>query len=167
MTPPDFMTPYLRHLLAASGYLELGLPLEADEELAQIEPEMHAQPEVLGMRACIYQELKQWAPMRDVSLLLCAQHPDEPQWPIMLAYATRRCLTIEDALPILEKAAGRFPEEGTILFNLACYHAQLGSLDDARARLNEAIAQDAKWRAVALADPDLSALHEELRRGET
>jgi hypothetical protein len=34
------MTPYDRRLQAARGFLELGLPLDANEELEQIEPEM-------------------------------------------------------------------------------------------------------------------------------
>ncbi len=42
------MTPYDRHLQAAQGYLELGLPLEAHEEIEDIEPEMRTLSEALA-----------------------------------------------------------------------------------------------------------------------
>jgi hypothetical protein len=52
------MTPFDRHLQAAQGYLELGLPLDAHEELEQIEPEMRTVVEVLVLRVAIYQALE-------------------------------------------------------------------------------------------------------------
>ena len=50
----------------------------------------------------------------------------------------------------------------TILYNLACYAAQLGHLDSARARLSEAIKLEPACRELALADPDLVQLRGEL-----
>ena len=64
---------------------------------------------------------------------------------------------------MLATAAPRFPTCAAVLFNLACYAAQLGHLDSARARLTKAIKLDPACRAKALADPDLIDLREELR----
>ena len=58
--------------------------------------------------------------------------------------------------------ANRFPTCATILYNLACYAAQLGHLHVARNRLAEAIMLDPAFREMALDDPDLTALHPEL-----
>ncbi len=63
---------------------------------------------------------------------------------------------------MLSTVANRFPTCAMILYNLACYAAQLGHLDSARARLAEAIRLDSAYRALALADPDLVKLRGEL-----
>lgn len=147
------MTPFDRHLQAATGFLELGLPHEADEELDLIELEMRSLSEVLAVRAGVYQALQQWAPMETVCQQLCRLRSDEPQWLVMLAHATHRCRSLQDALGVLVQAAMRFPEEPIIFFNLACYQAQLGYLDAARGRLKEAIKLAPVCRRMALEIP--------------
>ncbi len=97
-----------------------------------------------------------------MALLFCEAEPDSAQGPISLAYATRRAQSLEAGLAILMDAATRFPEEPIIRYNLACYEAQLGRLDRARARLTEAMRLGPGCRELALADPDLAALHGEL-----
>ena len=56
------------------------------------------------------------------------------------------------------RAADLHPTDGTIQFNLACYEAQVGSLDRAKAHLKRATEIDAKFRLMALDDPDLEPL---------
>ena len=159
----ETMAPFDRHLQAAQGYLELGLPLEANEEIENIEPEMKTLSEVLAVRVEIFRVLGEWELMQGVARQLCHQRPDEPQPFISLAYATRRAVGLQEALAVLATVANRFPRCATILFNLACYAAQLGHLDSARARLAEAIKLDEVCRQMALAEPDLAALHGEVR----
>lgn len=157
------MTPFERHLQAAAGFLDLGLPLDADEELDQIEPEMRSLSEVLAVRAKIYQELRRWEPMEAVCQQLCRIRPEEPQWVLALATATRYRHGVQEALEVLAPMVGRFPQEPIIHYNLACYAAQLGHLNAARARLAEAIKLDPECRKLALNDSDLAALHPELK----
>ena len=45
---------------AATGYVELGMFLEADPELDEIDPFNRAAPEVLALRLAIYDGLKKW-----------------------------------------------------------------------------------------------------------
>ena len=45
-----------------------------------------------------------------------------------------------------------------IQFNLACYESQLGNLERAKAHLTRATEIDAKFRLMALEDPDLEPL---------
>jgi tetratricopeptide (TPR) repeat protein len=156
------MDPLHQHLQAAVGYLELGMPLDAHEELERIEPELRTFPEVLALRVVVYQTLGRWELMEVVAKVLCRERSDEPQWPLSLAYATRRSKSLQEALPILIQASMVFPTEATILFNLACYQAQLGHLEAARGRLKEAIAMDSRFRELAATDPDLAPLHGEL-----
>ncbi len=67
------MTPFNGHLQAAVGYLELGLPLEANEEIEAIEPEMKTLSEVLAVRVEIFRALGKWELMRIVCRQLCHQ----------------------------------------------------------------------------------------------
>ena len=157
------MTPFERHLQAAQGYLELGLPLEANEEIEQIPPEFKTVAEVLAVRVEIFRALDAWDLMEAVARQLCQRRPDDVQAYLSLAFATRRAIGLQEALAVLAKVANRFPEEPTILFNLACYAAQLGHLDSARARLAEAIKLDPFCRQMALSDPDLAPLHAEIK----
>ncbi len=75
-----------------------------------------------------------------------------------MAYATRRAESIHAAHAILTRTAGLHPNDGTIHFNLACYEAQMGSLERAKAHLTRATAIDAKFKLMALEDPDLEPL---------
>jgi hypothetical protein len=56
----------------------------------------------------------------------------------------------------------KFPNCGTIQFNLACYAAQLGQLDEARRRLGRAIHLDKGFAIMAKTDPDLEAIRNEI-----
>ena len=157
------MPPYDCHLQAAVGYLELGMPLDANDEIEAIEPEMKTLSEVLAVRVEIFRALSKWELMEVVARQLAFQQPDEPQAFISLAFATRRAIGVQEALAVLARVANRFPSCATILYNLACYAAVLGHLQVARNRLAEATKLEPTYRKMALDDPDLSALHDELR----
>ena len=160
------MTPHERHLTAAAGYLELGMSADASAELDAIEPERRSDWQVLALRVAVCQETKDWVPMLLLSERLMAMQPARAEWPIALAYATRRCQSLAAARKILLAAMERFPEESTIRYNLACYEALMGDLEPARDHLARAIRMNGAHREMALADADLAPLHEELRRGE-
>lgn len=100
--------------------------------------------------------------MEAVARQLCRQQPNDPNWFIMLGYATRRAVGLQEALAVLATVANRFPTCATILYNLACYAAQLGHLDSARARPAEAIELEPACQELALADPDLASLRTSL-----
>ena len=87
-------------------------------------------------------------------------NPGEPGFFVNLAYATRRAESIEPAREILIRAATLHPADGTIQYNLACYEAQTGRVDAAKAHLKKAISIDAKFRLMALDDSDLEPLWE-------
>ena len=61
------MTPFDRHLQAARGYLELGLPLEAHEELEDVEPEMCGLSEILAVRVEAFRALEKQPLMEAVA----------------------------------------------------------------------------------------------------
>jgi hypothetical protein len=55
-------------------------------------------------------------------------------------------------------ARDRFPQEGIIHYNLACYEAVQGHLDDGKVSLARAIELDSSFKALALEDDDLRGI---------
>lgn len=153
LTPED-----RRHLTAAVGYVELGMPLDANEELENINSEARHVPEVLMVRLEIYSTFERWDLMQVVASNLAKRDPDNPQWAISWAYATRRADSIDTAKLILEHALERHPQVALLHFNLACYECQLGNLEKAKQRLERAFKLAPSCRLEALHDEDLKPL---------
>src|SRR5215469_5824618 len=143
---------------AAVGYVELGMYADANSELEKIDSFCRAAPEVLAVRIAIYHGLKKWELMREIAKRLADFQPDDIQWTISLAYATRRADSIEAAREILSTAEPRFPREGIIKYNLACYFCQTGDIKMAKNYLKKAFEIDLNWRVAALEDADLQPI---------
>ena len=154
--------PDRQYCQAAAGYMQLGMLLEANAELDQIDPFNRAAPEVLAVRIAIYQRLEKWELMQELAKRLADFQPDDVQWTISLAYATRRADSIHDAKEILLNAEPKFPNEATIKYNLACYFCQTGDIKTAKSYLKKAFEIDLNLRVAALEDEDLKPLWESL-----
>ena len=74
LEPPD-----QKHWKAASGYVQLGMYLEADAELDEIDPFCPATPEVLAVRLAIYHGLKKWELMTEIAKRLVEFQPNDVQ----------------------------------------------------------------------------------------
>jgi tetratricopeptide (TPR) repeat protein len=154
--------PDRQHWQAAAGYVELGMFLEANTELNEIDPFNRAAPEVLALRIAIYRGLEKWELMLELAKRLAEFQPDDIQWTISLAYATRRVDSIQAAKEILLNAEPKFPKDAAIKYNLACYLCQTGDLQNAKNYLKKAFKIDLNWRMAALEDEDLKPLWESL-----
>jgi hypothetical protein len=64
---------------AASGYAQLGMFLEANEQLEDIDPFNRMTPEVLALRVEIYRGLAKWELMQDISERLAELLPEDVQ----------------------------------------------------------------------------------------
>jgi tetratricopeptide (TPR) repeat protein len=149
---------YQRNITAALGYVELGMFLDANEELEKIDTCHRDLPEVLVIRLQIYRALEKWALMQLVARRLAVNEPDKVQWTVLWAYATRRAESIEAAQRILLEAVERIPKAAIFHYNLACYECQRGDVEVAKARLQHAFNLDPKFRLKALEDEDLQPL---------
>ena len=136
--------------------------LEADTELDKIDPFNRAAPEVLALRIAIYRGLEKWELMQELAKRLAEFEPDDIQWTISLAYATRRVDSIQAAKEILLNAEPKFPKDAAIKYNLACYLCQIGDLQNAKNYLKKAFKIDLNCRMAALEDEDLKPLWESL-----
>lgn len=147
-----------RHLSYAQGYLELGLLAEAAAELERLPPELQQTMAVLGIRMALLHERQDWPALALLAETVVQRLPGEPAGWITWAYATRRARSLDHAEKILLEAEVHHPKDATIQFNLGCYACLRGAYDDAKRRVNRAIALDAKFEASAATDPDLAAL---------
>ncbi len=100
--------------------------------------------------------------MQEIAKRLKQFEPDNVQWTISLAYATRRAYSIDGAMEILLNAEAKFPREAAIPYNLACYYCQLGEMENAKGYLKKAFEIDLDWRMAALEDEDLRPLWDSL-----
>jgi tetratricopeptide (TPR) repeat protein len=160
--------PSKHYLSAALGWLELGNPFEAGEEIARISPEYLEHPDVLDLRWQICAAGRRWKPALEVADLLMQKAPENASAWLHRAYALRRVEGggLAQAWDALFPAAERFPNEPVVPYNLACYAAQLGRLDEAWEWIHKAIkaAGNAEHiKTMALADPDLKPLWDRIR----
>lgn len=154
------MSDWQKHVLAATGYRELGMFEEAARALEEVQPEDKARREVLGAQVDLYMASKKWDMAAALAGQLLKVEPENVSWWINLAYATRRSEGVEKAEIILLKASELYHDNALIEFNLACYASALGRLDDAKDRLQRAIQLKEDLRPVALADEDLKQLRD-------
>ncbi|HVM48087.1 MAG TPA: hypothetical protein VMU04_08670 [Candidatus Acidoferrum sp.] len=164
---PKLEPPDTHRLSAAVGWLELGLPVEAKAELAQVSSAMQQHPDVLEVQWLVAAEEKRWEEGLRVAQALVQQAPKRASGWLHQAYALRRVPggSVAKAWEALLPASERFSKEALIPYNLSCYACQMQELDTARVWLKRAaaIAGKEKIRNMALQDEDLEPLWDEIR----
>lgn len=150
--------PFEHHIQVAQGYAELGMYLDANDELEKVDEESRLLPQVLAVRLQIYCALEKWELMQTVAKRLVLDEPDNVQWMVSWACATRRADSIDAARLILLNAVEQQPNAAVLHYNLACYECLLGDVEVAKARLQHAFKLDPSMRLRALEDEDLEAV---------
>lgn len=147
-------------LRAAEGWLELGDWRSAEDELAQIRPELQDHLTLLKLRVEVASTAKDWARVVELAGLLIGHVPDQSIGYLRRAYALHELKRTREAWDTLLPVVGKFLDEWVVPYNLACYAAQLGELDTSRKWLDRAYKLgDAKaLKLEARADPDLAPL---------
>jgi tetratricopeptide (TPR) repeat protein len=160
--PPDIF-----FLAAAVGWMELGLPAEAEAELAKIAAKNHCHPDVLEVRWILLAQAKSWDTALEIARALLKTAPKRSSGWLHQAYSLRRVSNggVQQALDALLPASEKFPREATIPYNLSCYACQLQQFEKARIWLRRALklSDKGKMKEMALGDPDLQPLWDEIR----
>jgi tetratricopeptide (TPR) repeat protein len=156
--PDGVATSHGRHLLAAEGYIELGMYREAEGELRELDPSCLAMEQALVLRLCVYGGLQQWKHAHELATALARQNPANPQWAIWSASAACRLESVEAAKGILLKALDTHPDNANIHYNLSCYETRLHHFHKAQRHLARAIQLDPRFKLVAMDDADLEPL---------
>ena len=148
-------------LQRAEGWLELHLPSAASEELDEIDPGMRAHPAVLRLRYSICAASKSWNLALEIANRLQQQLPDDPYGGVQAAIALHRLGRTLEARELSLAMAPRFPKDWAIPYNLACYCAQLGEIEEAQVWFQTALALDERTvKRMGIEDPDLEPLRQ-------
>ena len=166
MNPP-LTAPDIHHVRAAEGWMELGCRDEAELELGRVSALNRHHPDVLETEWSVTAARLDWKRGVVIGELLVTLYPERANGWLHRAYALRRVENggLSRARESLLLAPDQFPDEPVIPYNLACYAAQMGELDEARKWLKRAVSVGRfdKVKAMALADSDLAPLWEEIR----
>lgn len=154
-------------LRAAAGWIELGLPAEAEAELSGLRESARAHPAALDLGWSCLAAQERWEEAYVVAEGMIRLHAGLLSGWINRAYSARRMKGggLELALEKLLPAATLFGKEPMVAFNLACYLVRLGRLEEGWRWYREAESRgEAKTlRLQALADKDLEELWERIR----
>jgi Flp pilus assembly protein TadD len=163
--PPD-----AHSLNAATGWLLLGNAAEARTEFDQIRRALRLHPEVLDFEWRLLAQEQRWTEAADVGERLVQVCPDDANAWVHRSYALHELRRTREAFDKLLPAAGHFPQEPIIPYNLACYTCQLGDLTTAQRWVDCSLAISKKPQEKllrlqsALEDPDLQPLWPELKQ---
>jgi hypothetical protein len=155
--PPHILAPQT-HLNRARGYFELEMFEEADRELRALPDEQPWLKKKKVFQVAIRQEVKDWTNMRTISRELRFLYPDEEDWWVSDAFATRRSESIEEARKILLEGLAVHYDSAIFRYNLACYACLLGHPGECLDFLKEAVSRDEKYKEMAVEDEDLEAV---------
>jgi len=154
---PD--APDLHRLRAAQGWLELGLPGDAETELAALGESARYHPAALELGWAVAAAQVDWSRAHGLAEDLVRRQPGHVSGWIHRAYAARRMPGggLDTALAALLPASTAFPKEPMVAYNLACYLVRLGRIEEGWRWYSEAEHRgDAEEiRRLALADDDL------------
>ncbi len=154
--------PDTHHLNGAIGWLELGNPSEASEDLEKINPKWRNHPDVLEVSWQIHAKTNEWEMCINVAQKLTKVAPKLAFGWIHLSFALHELKRTQEAHDSLISVLEQFPDEWLMRYNLACYSCQLGNLQDANRWLAGAGLKGGvkQVKRMAKDDPDLAPLFE-------
>ena len=147
-----------RVLTAATGYVELGLSDLAWEELTCLEEHDRSLPEVQEFILSLLIRENRWEEAVAAGSGLCNEPAMPPSIFIHTAFALHELGRTAEARAVLVGGPPSLRSDPLFHYNMACYLAVSGDLQDAEVCLRTAFQMDPKLRAHAATDPDLRSL---------
>ena len=144
-----------RTLLAAQGYIELDMPEVALRELDELPPDDQSRQEVLQVRLFIFMHARNWRESMRICDRLRETDPEQTTGYIHGAFCLHELGQTREAKDLLLSGPAALLREATYYYNMGCYDAVLGNLQDAQHALEISFKMDDKFREIAKYDPDL------------
>lgn len=157
------MTDTERRIAAAQGYIVLGLHAEARREITALSPDKMNRPDVIELQVLCSMGEEDWSGALEHARRLCSLEKDEPGGFIHAAYCLHELGRTDEALSTLRNGPPSLRKKAVYFYNLGCYSARLGLVEEALLMLEQAFAKEPGLRKAARKDPDLAALREQLR----
>lgn len=111
--------------------------------------------DVLSMRLFIMMRLQRWEEAVATSASLRKVCPEEADGYIHGAFCLHEMGRTAEARELLLESPAALHEDPTYHYNLGCYEAVLGNVQDATRHLETSFRMDKNFRELAKADPDL------------
>lgn len=140
------------------GYFDLGMYLEAGEELENLPLELKGHPLALLSQLELHLQTGQWAKGALLGETACRLWPDEEEFFVKRAYCLHELNRTSEAKTVLLASPSEFHGEALYFYNLACYETQLGNLEEGRRLLKLCFRKDHGYRKGSARDPDLEPL---------
>ena len=140
---------------AASGWLELGLPEDALEELEGLPPADRDTRKALEVKLAAQMAKSDWKPASETAVSLCTQGVEEAEYFVSAAYCFHEIGDTEEARKWLQRGPESLSEMPVYHYNMACYLWKLGEGERARNHLAKAIEMDESFMESARHDKDL------------
>lgn len=144
------------------GYLELGMTDFAEEELNALPQELADQPLILDARLSLLMQTRRWPEAVETGLRGCAAAPLSPAFFIHTAFCLHELGRTGEAHRLLTAGPRALEKEPLYHYNIACYLAVLGRLQEARPNLSRAFRLDPSLKKFAGTDRDLELLWPDL-----
>ena len=151
-----------QQIRAAEGYAELGMYAEALAELDQLSADDQGRLESLRMRVQIVLQTRDWNTGLKLSQRIAELFPKESYGFIHAAFCLHELGQTQKAKEILLNGPPSLLEEPIYYYNLGCYEAVLGNLDQGKAYLRASFRLNKGFREIARQDPDLAPIRDEL-----
>lgn len=139
-------------LLAAQGYLELGMPQDALREFESLPQESRNTIEALTVLKGIHEAMENSEGLTSTGEQLCVIDSDNVERWIDFAIVLSEEVSLESAKELLLEAVDRFPETALLHFHLARFACSLGNLTLAKKHLNRSKKLCPLCRVLALTD---------------
>lgn len=143
---------------AACGYAELGMTRESVGELNDIDGAFQNRPEVLQLRLHHLMREKRWTQALRVSQKLCRAAPDCSAGFLHAGFCLHELGKTAQAKALLLRGPTALLKEPIYYYNMGCYEALLGNVNDARTHLETSFKMDSTFRELAKRDPDLESV---------
>jgi predicted Zn-dependent protease len=140
----------------AEGFYELGLYVDAWEELDKLPVEVQADPDILSFRLNVLLALNRWDDAVALGAGCCRAFPSRDEFILRTADALVRLTDYEKALALLKGAPATLRAQAESHYMLA------GLVEDAKKALHDCFKKDKFHRQRALDDPDLTAVWDAL-----
>ena len=152
--------PEARILQSAEGYLELGMIEEGLAELTSLPGSAQERADVLELKIHAFLHARNWREALEVSGVLCRVAAGNAQGFIHAAFCLHELGRTVEAKAVLLSGPTALLQDATYYYNLGCYDAVLGNVEEAQAYLRASFKLDKKFRDLARHDPDLASVRE-------
>jgi predicted Zn-dependent protease len=154
--PPALLEPF-------SGYLDLGMYAEANDELEKLPNEIKTHPTILVARLALLMEMERWEDGAILGDSLCKLWPKTNEFHVRTAFCLHELKRTNEARKVLLNGPQSLRKEVVFYYNLACYEAQLGNILEAKKQLATCFKMDKNYKAEALDDPDLETIWQSIQ----